>query len=557
MKRMTLLVGIGLLIALNFYVYWSVHLYYKAENTTDRAKKVSLLHRSRQMVPLNDKVTYELGKVYFDRGVTEVANEAQRNENLERSLEHFIQSVRLNPGNYASHFRLAQALSYQNYFQQVQIDPIDQYKKAAVLTTFDEQIYFEMARILMQNWEDLSREDKEYAVDMMKNVIGVKKQQGLRDVIQVWGTYINDYSVMNEILPQNPESFRIYADYLGARSLSLTERLDKLARAETMEFSQAKQFFNRGQREARLYHMKTALNHLSSSLSRLERIKFYQELIKEKWIDEQEHTDIKKSVLLGLIKLKIQRTGTLKDAESHLKAYLGLEQEEIPTEELETYLEDRGLLEVKPGISEHVLRMYFKLIFDFKQHRYREVIRQSVQVENLFFSLTSEYREELVRMLQIVGDSYQRIDFVYDAGEFYQKALERDPRNIYTLLKMRENYVRLNDEDEITEIDRKLSDIVMPEEMIFDQIEIQKDKTFQIPLLFTEESTLSIDIEFEPQAIDPLVAVFFNGKVVDEQYSDEGWVSDLELPAKRGKNILELKPLNSDVRITKILKRQP
>ncbi|MGM0466603.1 MAG: hypothetical protein ACQERH_09250 [Acidobacteriota bacterium] len=555
-RKTALLIGIGLLIVLNFYVYWSVHLYYKGTQAVDEENKFSILNRSRRMNPFNDRVYYELGKVYFDRGVSQVADDEERNENLNKSVQNFIRSVQLNPGSYTTHFRLAQALSYMDYFQPVQIDYYEQYKKAALLTTYDEDIYFDIGRIMLSNWEELNEEDQTQAVAMMKNVIDTKKKQGLMDVIQVWATYVEDYSVINRILPQRPEALRMYAEFLGGRSLSLEERLEKLSRAESMEFKAAKELYNQGQREAGLYHMKNALSHLSSSLANLNKIRFYQSLVGEKLIDEEEFLNLKKSVLLGLIKLRLQRTGELKEVKEYLKTYLEMEEEEVEIEEIEEFLMERDLLEFKPGGKESFLRLYFKLIFDFKQHRYREVIKESSRVEELYFSDFPGTEEELVRILQIAGDSYQRTDFVYDANEFYQKALEVNPRDIETLIRMRENYKRLNDVDKMREVDEKISEISMPDEIMFEDREIKKGQLFKVPLMFTEESKVFIDIALKEESGGPLVAVFFNGRVIEERYGEKNQISGLELMTQRGKNILELKPVSKRMELVKIAKTE-
>ncbi len=551
-KKSILIVGILGLIALNFSIYWSIHLYYQGEDTANSERKISFLKKSQKLNPMNDKVYYELGKAFFDLGTRNFRNNELRDENLEKSIESFIQAVRLNPGAYTSHFRLAQALSYMDYFEPVEINYYDQYKKAALLTTYDDDIYFEIGKIMLSRWEQLGEDDRRYTFKMMKNVIDVKGSQGLMDVIQVWATYVEDYSVINELLPQKPESLRMYADYLGGRSLSLKERLEKLSKAESMEFDSAISHYKKGLNEARMYHMNNAQWHLSSGLRLLDNIKFYQSLTGESSINEEQFLNTKKSVLLGLLKLKLQRTGELKEAEEHLKEYLEMEDEDTRIEELEKYLVERNLLEITPGGSENILRFYFKFTFDFKQHRYREIIRERERVEDLLYTAASDSNKYLIRILQIMGDSYKGIDFVYDASEFYQKALDLDPQNIGTLLRMRESYKRLNDLDRIKELDEKLSEIVMPDEMTFDEREIRKGETYGIPLLFLGESSEYIDLELGGDSTEPLVAVFFNGKVVDEQYLAGRSISGLELKTKKGENTLEIKPLNKAIRLMRI-----
>jgi len=551
-KKTIIVIGIGVLVALNVYVYWGVHLYYRGTRVVEPEEKLPLFQKARNMNPFYDRVYYELGKIYFDRGVNQVADDDERNENLQRSIHHFIRAVRLNPGSYNTHFRLAQALSYRDYFQPVQIDYYDQYKKAALLTTYDEDIYFEIGKIMLSHWEELSDEDRSKAVTMMKNVIQVKKKQGLMDVIEVWATYVEDYSVINKILPREPEALRLYANFLGGRSLSLKERLEKLSLAESMEFEAAQELYNQGQREARIYHMKNAQSRLSSSLRNLNKIKFYQSLIGEKRIDKNEFMALQKSVLLGSIKLTLQRTGKLEEAEDHLKTYLEMEDQEVRLEELEEFLMERNLLEIKPGGEESFLRLFFKLIFDFKQHRYREVIEQSGRIEDLYVSSASRSEEELVKVFQIVGDSYQRTDFMYDANKFYQKALDVEPYNMETLLRMRENYKRLNSVDKMREIEERISEVSMPDEMAIEGWKVKKGQAFKIPLMFTEEASVFINIELKEESVSPLVAVFFNGRVIEECYAEQGRISNLELMTRRGENLLEVKPINKDIELSKI-----
>jgi hypothetical protein len=58
--------------------------------------------------------------------------------------------------------------------------------------------------------------------------------------MQIWDMNVKDYGVMEKILPEYAEIYRMYAQFLGEKSLSLTERHKILARAEFLEFEKAK-----------------------------------------------------------------------------------------------------------------------------------------------------------------------------------------------------------------------------------------------------------------------------------------------------------------------------
>ena len=70
LKRILPLIAIAVIAIINISIYWSVHLYYRAEaNTEDIDKKIKILERANQIYPSNGLVFYELGKAYFDLGI--------------------------------------------------------------------------------------------------------------------------------------------------------------------------------------------------------------------------------------------------------------------------------------------------------------------------------------------------------------------------------------------------------------------------------------------------------------------------------------------------------
>ena len=93
--------------------------------------------------------------------------------------------------------------------------------------------------------------------------------------------------------------------------------------------------------------------------------------------------------------------------------------------ELKSYLVEKGLIDEKLEESFGDLdHLSFELYLYFRQNRYRDVMRIGRLLQESFFAVPKGKREQYVRILQLLGDSYQKIDYIYDAGEFYQKALE-------------------------------------------------------------------------------------------------------------------------------------
>ena len=82
----------------------------------------------------------------------------------------------------------------------------------------------------------------------------------------------------------------------------------------------------------------------------------------------------------------------------------------------------------------------------------------------LFFALGGMFQDLVINKPQL-EQLQSKVDYIYDAREFYQRALEINPDNLETLLKYRQNCVRFNDEEKIREIDRKVAALISPQDI--------------------------------------------------------------------------------------------
>ena len=108
--------------------------------------------------------------------------------------------------------------------------------------------------------------------------MGEKDRDEYRTIMQTWEVNIKDYDVMEKILPADPQIYRMYAKFLGEKSLSVEERQRILADAEFLEFERAKSEHDSGENDYLYFQMNEALNQFKSCLNILEKIVFYQNL---------------------------------------------------------------------------------------------------------------------------------------------------------------------------------------------------------------------------------------------------------------------------------------
>ncbi|MDH5467845.1 MAG: hypothetical protein OEY25_10535 [Candidatus Aminicenantes bacterium] len=566
-KRWLLLAAVAVAAGLNICIYLNVHLYFLArDRIEDAEKKVKALGSANIFYLSNDLVYYELGKAYFDLGMMNIHDKALSESCLRKSVQNFTRSLRINPASYFCHFNLAQALLYLSYITpDYKGNAYEEYKKAALLAGHNSQIYYEVGKIFLSLWPELSEGEKDFTLGLFKKILERKDSQMIQDVMQIWDMNVKDYSVMEEILPEDASLFQIYARFLGYRHLSIEERQKFLARAELLEFERARHEFDSGEREFQYYRLRDAAGHYKESLRTLDRQALYQNLTGESLIDIEEFKNLKKSVCLSLAKCLLEEGREFKEAVVYLREYLALEDRVSSIGELESYLRRRGLVkeELRASFDDLGLLSFQTLLY-FKRNRYRDIMKTGRLLKQSFVVVPEEKRNEFVEVLLLVGDSFQKADYIYDAGEFYHKALDVEPGNLQVLLRIRQNYERLNEDEKVQSIDEKMEELLTPRTMDLEKPRIERGRKFSCSLNL-DGSEILLSLHFENEAwtdFFPLISIFFNGRAVWENYlkdeteeieiNDDEVILKLSLKSKVGENSLVAIPLNSAVSLFKI-----
>ncbi|TET20353.1 MAG: hypothetical protein E3J76_06045 [Candidatus Aminicenantes bacterium] len=549
LKKIIFIFAFVVVAAIDIIIYWNIHLYYRAKDIKDNEKKIEILEKANHIYPLNDLVFYERGKAYFNLGNRNLNDKAKSETYLRESIQNFNQSLRINPASYFSHFRLARSLLFMSYLSpSLDVNPYEEYRKVAMLLGHNHRIFYDVGKIFLSRWGELSEEDRDFTLEVLRKIARGKNRDRLQTIMHIWEMNVKGYGVMEKILPEDAQIYRIYAEFLGEKSLSVEERHRILARAEFLEFEKAKSEHNSGENEFLYFRVKEALKHFKSCLNRLEKIRFYQNFTQQNMIDHSEFSELRKSAFLNLAKCRLEEGGELKEVEDYLRKYLALEDKVAAVGELESYLRDRGLIGDELDASfDDLDRFSFQLLLYFKQNRYRDIVKIGRLLQQSFVVVPEEKREDYVRILHLLGDSFQKIDYIYDAGEFYLKALEIEPENMDTLLRSRQNYERLNEDEKIREIKERIDKLASSPEMVLKNLTISKGRTFSRTLtLDGRKITLDLHFENSQEGIIPLITVFFNGRVIWEDYLEEEVIS-IPLESRVGKNAIQVVSVNRAV----------
>jgi hypothetical protein len=532
-------------------LYMNSHWYSVAVSKEDEQEKIQILNRANRCFAFNDTVFYELGKSHLELGIRSLTDRAKSEENLQKSISSLIKSIQLNPASQFSHYLLGRAIIYMNTFSSsFNIDPFSEYKKAALLVDRNTQIFFEVGKTYLSSWHDLSAEDKEFSLELLKDIMDGSDPQKIQNIMHVWEMSVEDYDIVERILPDDPRIIRLIADFLGERSLSLEKRHELLAKAEFIEFERAKLNFQLGENDFFYYRLDAAAERFSACIRILDRIKFYQHLSDQMLFDDIEYVQLKKNCYMNLIKCKLESGQGLGEIEKLLNDYLILEDRVADVARFESYLVDRGYISGALGERfDDLSHLYIQLAISFKQSRYVEIMRVGRLFRQSLVVVPEAERERLVAILQIFGDAFQRADYNYDAEQYYKTAIENDPQNLLALLKLRSNYERLNDSQEVTQLTQTIESLLSPKNIELKRDIITKGRRPSCNLLLDgRRIVVEIALKDELSGISPILGVFMNGRIVWEDYVEEKVLS-LPLETKIGENIIQIYAVNKDITI--------
>jgi hypothetical protein len=164
-----------------------------------------------------------------------------------------------------------------------------------------------------------------------------------------------------------------------------------------------------------------------------------------------------------------------------------------------------------------------------------------------FIVVPEEKKNDYVEVLLLVGDSFQKYDYIYDAFDFYQMALDVDPESLGTLLRIRSHFERLSEDDKIYHLNNRIDGLLTPRREVIKNSPIPKGSLYSKDLIM-DGRKINLVLQFNNQEENffPLISVFFNGRIIWEGYL-EGSRLSLFLETRGGRNALIISSVNRSV----------
>jgi tetratricopeptide (TPR) repeat protein len=560
MKKALAFAGLGLMAAACLLVYTSLHLTYKSRALDlDPEPRLALLRTAGKLFRWNEMSAEESGVARVTRAANNLGDIAQAREDIQTAYANLRRALTLNPGSAMGHYYYAQTLSLMRFLGPAGADkPFQEYEKAARLAGPNRALRLEIGLALLGRWGSLSAEEHRFTENLIHDALPDRDLVSFGEVLNLWDLNSRDYAAMGRIVPDSPTLLRAYAEFLGEKSLSLEARHAALARAESLEYDQAVKDYGTGMNLMKYGRTTEADQHLGASLGLLKGIRFFGLLsgAENAGAQVQKVTDLRSSVSLDLAQVRLEETRKLDSAQDALRDYLELETNYDRVTSLETYLRDlRVIPENETDVSfKDVHQLSFEILLMFKLHKYRQIISLGGRLQRSLLVSDEAVRKDLSEIFQLVGDSYLKLDFVYESEAFYQRALELTPNDPEVLFRLTRYYERRNDEDRLREVARLLRNVLSAGNVLASPRMLSRGTPLDIPLVL-DLNRKRVRLEFQfgtlPGNARPLVSVDLNGRVYWEDFLPGPGFS-LDLDAREGVNSLRITSVNGPAVVLKL-----
>jgi hypothetical protein len=552
-KRLLLLLAVLAAAAADILFYDGSARVAAAARRPDPAARVEILSGGRDLPAVNDVQYRDLGRAAFEAAVVDLTAAESRDQGLRRSYQAQRRSLALNPLSAATHFDLAQTLDYMALFDLPAAGrPMDEYIKTVRLAGQDAEILAATGRVLLSGWPRLTAEERAMARDITRSALAFRPGERLEGILDLWALRVQDAAFMRAVLPPDAEAYRIYARFLAERGLERGERIHYLAEAEAIDLQKAGTAAAAGRSEFLAARMKPAEEHFREGLRLIDGLLFYRDLGPAAGrVSAASIRDLRKSLRLGLVRCRLETARSLDGILAELKAYLEIEDSGAAVAELEKSLRSRRLLEAKPDSSgKDLARLALEMELLFRQNRYREVVSFGQSLEAGLVMVTEAVRSDYAAILELVGDAYRKLDFLYESNRFYQKARESRPSARLELLeKMVKNHERLNDSAAIAGLRREAAGLLSPQQVDWSGILLPKGTPFKTTLVLEAKET-RLTFGILPQGPLPIyVTLVLKGRVVWEDFITGSPVT-VSLTPEAGGNELEILPWNGPLALT-------
>ncbi len=354
-------------------------------------KDPDLLRLSSTIFPISSEVEFNLGVAMLNE-YDNSGNEVQ----LEKSIERFTKSIKLNHLNFYSHFLLAKALMSKESGNPLEFEhALLSLKTAARIRPTNISINKEILKIYLSLWPFLNTKDKVWSGEVMSKLIMRINRSEFMKILEIWGLYSKDSGFLKYTFNNTGKFYKEIIQEMEKQELNLPLRQRFVAALENRLLEEY---------EIKFTEAKNRKAIPFSSYIRLSRnIKFYHKIAKGIKFKENKYINLKKEINFYIIKKLIEEDSGKNRKE--LFKYLNLFLDDFnlirDLEDLELFLKSKNFF-----TSNDLRVFYIKQKINFKTGQVSKLIGETEKFRESVTFLKEKQGGDYTKLLSLLADAY-------------------------------------------------------------------------------------------------------------------------------------------------------
>jgi hypothetical protein len=469
----------------------------------------------RGQVPVFGIMTLSLSSRPFTEAAFERLGAEASETAVKQAMMLLRRALERNSLDYQARYYLAKAYLR---FSTVENDYFDlgvrELKRAAAIRGSNKQIALELGTVFFSLWPLLEKVDQEFAIDLLSAVMPTLSWSEFNPLVEMWSLYVQDTTLLMELLRLKPDFFGPAADQLAKAELPMTQRREMLARYELHTLDALERRYN----ELNLSGV-IGIKDSRSLLRQLRNMKGYHRLMPESGFPVEKAFKLQRELLLQIIDGMMNDPATLDDpgTPDQLREYIEFYIAEHPglneLDELQKLLINGNYFKENDFPS---LRL--KTLISYKKGDYSGIISEIEALRKGISFVKKEQQADYTAVLLMLVDSYYSSKLLTAAeavaGELYQEQPD-NPDVLWRILRVSKILGAEGAPDKV--MNEKLAIV---ENSRF--VTVAKAKAVFDVFLFNQPW---IEIVLDPALLaqlkpKQLVQVFVDGKIAFENYVD-------------------------------------
>jgi hypothetical protein len=149
--------------------------------------------------------------------------------------------------------------------------------------------------------------------------------------------------------------------------------------------------------------------------------------------------------------------------------------------------------------------------------------------------------------MQVLGDSFQKAGYLYEANDFYQEALQIGPDNLTTLVRTRNIYQELELSEKLDQVNILIEQYLSPKVVTLRPRLIKKNEGYNHRMIL-DGNIVKVGLSFveNDSSATPLVSIIANSRVVWDGFLPRQAV-EISFDSAIGENIVRIEAISHDV----------